>query len=86
MKKRTKISANVVDTPHVHRISFPSGFVVEGQAKDKIYQCKKSWSRLFSLENRKFRNFDLKDDNGKFWLEAIIVSFFGWSSDRQVFT
>ena len=36
MKKRTKISTKVVDNPHVHRISFPTGFVVEGQAKDKI--------------------------------------------------
>ena len=42
----------------------------------KKSQCKKSRSSLFILDNRKWRTFRLKDDNGKLWVEMIIVTSF----------
>ena len=41
----------------------------------KNCQCKKSRSSLFILDNIKRRTFHLKDDNGKLWVEVIIVTF-----------
>ena len=40
----------------------------------KIRECKKSWLSLSILNNRKLRTFHLKDDNGKLWVEVIIVT------------
>ena len=40
----------------------------------KICECKKSWLSLSILNNRKLRTFHLKDDNGKLWVEVIIVT------------
>ena len=34
---------------------------------------------------QRIRNFHLKDDNGKLWVEVIIVTFFGCCSDRRCF-
>ena len=34
---------------------------------------------------QRIRNFHLKDDNGKLWVEVIIVNFFGCCSDRRCF-
>ena len=34
---------------------------------------------------QRIRNFHLKDDNGKLWVEVIIVTFFGCRSDRRCF-
>ena len=51
------------------------GFSGGKQVKKKS-QCKKSRSSLFILDNRKWRTFHLKDDNGKLWLEVIIVTSF----------
>ena len=48
---------------------------LKGQTADKICQCKKSPSSLFILNNRKWRTFYLKDDNGKLWVKVIIVTF-----------
>ena len=42
----------------------------------KKSQCKKSRSSLFIPDNRKWRTFHLKDDNGKLWVEVIIVTSF----------
>ena len=55
-----------------------------GQASDESWQCKKSRSSLFILENRKGKTAYLKDDNSKFWVKVFIIAFFspGWSSDR----
>ena len=41
----------------------------------KNCQFKKLRSSLFILGNRKWRTFHLKDDNGKLWVEVIIVTF-----------
>ena len=50
---------------------------LRGQERDKIYQCKKSWSRLFSLKNRKFRM------EWKSLVGSDHCYFFGRSSDRR---
>ena len=55
---------------------------LRGQTSEKNCQCKKSWSSLLILDNRKW-TFHLEDGNGKLLLEAIIVTFFGSSSDRK---
>ena len=34
---------------------------------------------------QRIRNFHLKDDNGKLWVEVIIVTLFGCCSDRRCF-
>ena len=31
---------------------------------------------MFILDNKKWRTFHLKDDNGKLWVEVIIVTSF----------
>ena len=36
---------------------------------------KKQQPRLFILDNKKWKNFCLKEDNGKLWVELIIVTF-----------
>ena len=46
------------------------------QTSDKCFQYKKSQSTLFILGNRKWITFYIKDDNGKLWVEVIIVIFF----------
>ena len=43
--------------------------------KPNLQTCKKSRSSVFILANRKWRTFYLKDDNGKLWVETIIVTF-----------
>ena len=47
-----------------------------GKTSDKFFQYKKSQSTLFILGNRKWITFYIKDDNGKLWVEVIIVIFF----------
>ena len=51
-----------------------------GQTTNKFCQCKNSRSSFFILDKK-----NLKDDNGKLWVEVIIVSFFFfWSiSERK---
>ena len=46
-----------------------------GQSSNKSCQCKRSRLSLFILDNKKWRIFNLKNDNGKLWAEVIIVSF-----------
>lgn len=41
----------------------------------KICKCKKSWSSLSILDNKKLGTFHRKDDNSKLWVEVIIVTF-----------
>ena len=43
---------------------------LRGQTSAKICQSMKSWSRLFTLENRKWKTFHLKDE--------IIIANYGW--------
>ena len=47
---------------------------LRGQTNDKSCKCKKSPSSLFTLDNRKWRTFHNKDDNGKLWVAVIIVT------------
>ena len=49
---------------------------LRGQTSEEKSQCKKSRSSLFILDNKKWRTFHLKDDNGKLWVEVIIVTSF----------
>ena len=49
---------------------------LRAQTSDKICQYKKSRLCLFILDNRKRRTFYLKDNNGKLWVDAIVVIFF----------
>ena len=57
------------------------------KTRDKICQCKKSGSSLFILDNRKWRNFHLKDDNGKLYgVKVIIVSFLDAEGTVDVLT
>ena len=49
-------------------------FYSGGKQVKKICECKKSWLSLSILNNRKLRTFHLKDDNGKLWVEVIIVT------------
>ena len=44
------------------------------QTSEEICQCRKSWSNLLIINNRKWRTFDSKDDSGKLWVEVIIVT------------
>ena len=44
------------------------------QTSDKSCQCKKSWTRLSILDNRKWTTIYLKNDNGKLWVSVIIVT------------
>ena len=46
------------------------------QTSNKICQYKKSHLHLFILDNRKRRTFYLKDNNGKSWVDVIVVIFF----------
>ena len=55
---------------------------LRGQTSEKNCQCKKSWSSLLILDNRKW-TFHLEDGNGKLLVEAVIVTFLGSSSDRK---
>ena len=48
---------------------------LRGQTSDNFFQCKKSRSRFFILDNRKWTTFYIKDDNGKLWVEVIIFTF-----------
>ena len=50
-------------------------WVLRGETCKKIFQCNKSQLSLFILDNRKWRTFHLKDDNGKLWVELIVVTF-----------
>ena len=53
------------------------------QTSVQICRCKKSQSSLFILDNKK-RTFYLKGNDGKLWVEVIIVSFRdAVSSDRR---
>ena len=45
-----------------------------GQTSEEICQCRKSWSNLLIIDNRKLRTFDSKDDSDKLWVEVIIVT------------
>ena len=45
------------------------------QTSDKISQYNKSPPSLIILEDKKWRTFYIKDDNGKLWVEVIIVAF-----------
>ena len=40
----------------------------------KVCQCKKSRSSFVYSRQQKIKNFSYKDDNGKLWVEVIIVS------------
>ena len=46
---------------------------LRAQTSDKICQYKKSRLCLFILDNRKRRMFYLKDNNGKLWVDEIVV-------------
>ena len=48
---------------------------LRGQTSDKFFQFKKSQPTLFTLDNRKSITFYIKDDDGKLWVEVIIVAF-----------
>ena len=47
---------------------------LRGQTSDEISQYKKSPPSLIILEDKKWRTFYIKDNNGK-WVEVIIVTF-----------
>ena len=49
---------------------------LRGQTSDKICLYKKSRMRLLIFANRKRRTFYLKDNNGKLWVDVIVVIFF----------
>ena len=59
---------------------------LRGLKSEKIWQFKKLQSSLFILGNRKWRTFHLKDDNGKLWVEVIIVTFLDVSATVDVLT
>ena len=40
----------------------------------KVRQCKKSRSSFVYSRQQKIKNFAYKDDNGKLWVEVIIVT------------
>ena len=40
----------------------------------KVCQCKKSRSSFVYSRQQKIKNFSYKDDNGKLWVEVIIVT------------
>ena len=40
----------------------------------QVCQCKKSRSSFVYSRQQKIKNFSYKDDNGKLWVEVIIVS------------
>ena len=46
-----------------------------GQTSETICKFKKSWLSLSIQDNRKLRTFHLKNNNGKLWVEVIIVTF-----------
>ena len=51
-----------------------------------LCQCKKWRSSLFLLDNRKWRTFHLKDNNGKLWINGSLLRFwmqYPGSSDRR---
>ena len=73
---------------HSGETSRPRDFVnvtwfLKGEANGKSCQCKKSWSSLFTVDKRKHRTFHNKDENGKFWVEVIIVTSHGCCSYRR---
>ena len=41
---------------------------------------------MFILDNRKWTNFSIKDDNGKLWEEVIIFTFLDAASTVDVLT
>ena len=45
------------------------------QTTDKICQSGETRSRLFFLDNKKKRTFNLKGDNENLWVEVFIVTF-----------
>ena len=47
-------------------------WLLRGQTSDKFFQYNKSRSSLFILDNRKWTAFYI-NDNGKLWLEALLV-------------
>jgi len=49
---------------------------LRGQTSDKICQYKKSRLCLLIFDNRKIRTVYLKDNNGKLWIDVIVVIFF----------
>ena len=59
---------------------------LRGQTSDKFFQYKKSRSSLFILDNRKWTNFSIKDDNGKLWEEVIIFTFLDTAATIDVLT
>ena len=51
--------------------------MIRGQIIDKIYQCtrNRTWSSLLFLDNRKWKNFNPEDNNGKLCVEVITVAY-----------
>ena len=45
------------------------------QTSDKLFQYKKSQLSLFILDNMKWTTCCIEDDNGKLWVEVIIIFF-----------
>ena len=41
---------------------------------------------MFVLDNRKWTNFSIKDDNGKLWVEVIIFTFLDVAATVDVLT
>ena len=41
---------------------------------------------MFVLDNRKWTNFSIKDDNGKLWVEVIIFTFLDVAAAVDVLT
>ena len=41
---------------------------------------------MFILDNRKWTNFSIKDDNGKLWVEVIIFTFLDVAATVDVLT
>ena len=41
---------------------------------------------MFILDNRKWTNFSIKDDNGKLWVEVIIFTFLDAAATVDVLT
>ena len=59
---------------------------LRAQTSNKICQYKKSRLCLLILDNRKRRTFYLKDNNGKLWVDVIVVIFFNAVGTVDVLT
>ena len=55
-----------------------------GETREKFFQYKKSQWSLFILDNRKWKTFYIKGDDGKSWVEVINVTFFNAVANEDV--